>query len=93
MAQWEKALARMLNDTNPNGYTYDEAARVLFNLGFTLAAASSGSHRRWARRAAGVTVVIGLIEKGHGHLKPYLIRDLISQLKTNGLVPSHILKP
>lgn len=48
-------------------------------------------HRRWRRRfASGNVVIVGLVEKGNGTLKPYLIRDLIAQLRANDLVPADL---
>ena len=35
---------------------------------------------------AGTVVIIGLVDKGHGTLKPYLIREMIKQLRENGFV-------
>ncbi len=87
MARWEKLLEQMVNDRNPIGYTYADAALVLSNLQFTLAARGATSHRKWARKLPNTTVVIGLVEKGKGNLKPYLIRDMISQLKQHDLLP------
>jgi predicted RNA binding protein YcfA (HicA-like mRNA interferase family) len=87
MSKWQKLLTQMVNDTNPTGYTYDEAALVLRNLGFTLAARGATSHRKWARRDDQTTIVITLVEKGSGPLKAYLIRDMIKQLRDNGIIP------
>lgn len=83
----------MLNDTSPTGYTYDEAANVLRRLDFTLAASGATSHRKWARKIGATTVVIELVQKGHGTMKAYLIRDMVSQLRENNLIPAHLLKP
>ena len=47
-----------------------------------------GSHRRWRHKLpSGNVIIIGLVQKGNGTLKPYLIRDLIGQLRANDLVP------
>jgi predicted RNA binding protein YcfA (HicA-like mRNA interferase family) len=89
MAKWEKVLARMLNDAKPIGYTYQEAASVLANLGFSLKG-TGGSHRKWARKLGASTVVIGLVESGSGTLKAYLIRDLIKTLNEHSLIPKEI---
>ena len=40
MAQWKKLLVRMLEDTDPRNYSYEEAAQVLEHLGFALAPVS-----------------------------------------------------
>jgi hypothetical protein len=42
----------------------------------------------WRRKLGdGTTVVIGLVEKGAGSLKPYLIRDMVAQLREHRLFP------
>lgn len=87
MSKWDKLLQRMMNDQKAVGYTYAEAAGVLRSLGFSLAARSGGSHRKWALRQGDTTVVIALVESGKGTLKPYLVRDLVRQLRDNGLLP------
>jgi len=79
----------MLEDADPRNYTYDDAVSVLSRLGFTLAPHGGTSHRKWRyRRADGLVVVVGLVEKGHGTLKPVYVRDMVCQLRENGLVPS-----
>lgn len=81
-------LAKMLSDSNPITYTYADASHVLAALGFEVAPHSGGSHRMWRRSLpSGNAVVVGLVEKGSGSQKPYLIRDMVSQLRSNGLVP------
>ena len=93
MARWKKLLERMLSDSNPITYTYSDACSVLEALDFQVAPHSGGSHRKWRRKLAdGNVVLVGLVEKGHGTLKPYLIRDLIAQIRANGLVPKEFLK-
>lgn len=88
MARWKKLLEAMLNDLNPITYTYADACAVLEALDFEVAPSAGGSHRKWRRKLdSGNVVVIGLVEKGHGELKPYLIRDLVAQLRANGLIP------
>ena len=78
----------MLTDASPTSYTYAEACSVLLHLDFALAPSGGGSHRKWRRKLPdGTVVVIGLIDKGAGTLKAYLIRDMISQLTKHGLVP------
>jgi hypothetical protein len=49
--------------------------------------------REPAHLANGNIVMIGLVEKGAGTLKPYLIRQMISQLRENGLVPPDLESP
>jgi predicted RNA binding protein YcfA (HicA-like mRNA interferase family) len=91
MARWKKLLAKMLSDTSPMSYTYAEASSVLEHLGFVLAPSSKGSHRKWRYKTTdGSVVVVGLLEKGSGTLKAYLIRDMVDQLMTNGLVPDDL---
>lgn len=91
MARWRKTLARMRRDSRPTGYSYTDAAQILVALGFELAPAGGGSHRKWRLHLSGGDVVIvGLVEKGNGNLKPYLVRDLIAQLSAYGLIPEDL---
>ena len=91
MAQWQKLLARMRQDGRPVGYSYNDAALVLRGLGFALAPHGPGSHRKWRRALVdGRTVVIGLVDRGSGPLKPYLVRDMIAQLQLAGLLTIHV---
>ncbi len=91
MATWRKILGRMLTDARPTSYTYDDASAVLSHLGFELAPHKGGTHRKWRCKAPnGNTVVIGLVEKGSGTLKAYLVRDMIEQLRVNGLIPADL---
>jgi hypothetical protein len=61
---------------------------VLSALGFQVAPHAGGSHRKWRLKLqSGNVVLVGLVEKGHGTLKPYLIRDMVEQLRSNGVVP------
>lgn len=86
--RWQRLLQRMLSDPRPVSYRYEDAAIVLRALGFEIAPTAGGSHRRWRlRTASGQTVIIGLVEKGHGTMKPYLIREMIAQLRTHRLIP------
>lgn len=88
MARWKKLLAQMLTDASPTTYTYQEAATVLAHLGFELAPHGGGSHRKWRQKTTfGNSVIIGLVDKGAGTLKPYMIRDMVSQLRQNDLLP------
>lgn len=78
----------MLSDSSPTSYTYAEAAGILARLDFVLARSSGSSHRKWRRKLPdGTVVVVGLVEKGSGTMKAYLIRDMVEQLQTHGLVP------
>lgn len=91
MTQWRKLLVQMVDDHDPRNYSYADAVRVLRGLGFALAPHGSGSHRCWRAIApSGTVVVVGLVEVGHGSLKPYLIRDMIKQLRTNNLIPGDL---
>lgn len=88
MAGWRKTLRRMVNDPSPTGYTYDEAATVLSKLGFTLAPSSGGSHRKWRLDLSnGVIVRVGLVERGSGTMKAYLVRDMLDRLREHDLIP------
>ncbi len=40
------------------------------------------------RPADGNAVVIGLVDSGKGTLKPYLVRDVLTQLRANRLIPA-----
>lgn len=88
MARWKKLLSQMLSDSNPITYTYGDASHVLAALGFEVAPHGGGSHRKWRRTLpSGNAIIVGLVEKGSGPLKPYLVRDMVLQLRSNGLVP------
>ena len=79
----------MLTDDKPTGYTYVDAAAVLSALGFEVAPQGGGSHRKWRLKPTdGNVVVIGLVDSGKGTLKPYLVRDMLSQLRARGLIPA-----
>ena len=94
MASWRKLLARMVADPNPRSYYYEEAATVLNHLGFALAKPTGGSHRKWRRsletETGRRTVIIGLVERGSGTMKPEYIKDMVAQLRANDLLPSHL---
>lgn len=88
MGSWKKLLAAMRSDTNPNGYTYDDAARVLANLGLQLAPSSGGSHRRWRGTGpSGHVCIVGLVDRGHGPLKAVYIKEMLSALECAGILP------
>jgi hypothetical protein len=94
MASWRKLLARMVADTDPRSYSYQEAATVLSQLGFVLAKPTGGSHRKWRRLiengAERRTVVIGLVERGSGAIKPEYVKDMVQILKENNLLPDEV---
>jgi hypothetical protein len=91
VARWEKVLRRMLSDDKPTGYTYTEAAAVLSALGFEVAPHGGGSHRKWRRKLPdGNVVIIGLVDSGKGTLKPYLVREMLAQLRAHGLIPEDL---
>lgn len=94
MAKWTKLLQRMLEDTNPGNYRYDEAVRILDKLGFTLAPSGGGSHRTWRREVRpGVTARVGLVDKGHGTLKAVYIVEMIKVIREYGLIPADLDGP
>ena len=91
MVQWKKLLVRMLEDTDPRNYSYEEAVQVLEHLGFALAPVSGTSHRKWrCRKGDGTVVVVGLKQQGYGTLKPAYIRDMVKQLREHHLVPDDL---
>lgn len=78
----------MVSDSSPTTYSYADATSVLRRLGFELAPNAGWSHRKWRKSGgSGPPIVIGLVEKGAGNLKPCLIRDMIAQLIEHGLIP------
>ncbi len=92
MSGWRALLRRMVADPDPRSYTYEDAARVLTNLGFELARPhSGGSHRPWrlaVNDASGHRAVyVGLVQKGHGTLKPVYIKQMLAILRAEGLLP------
>jgi hypothetical protein len=88
MANWEKLLWRMEADTDPRGFTYEDAARVLRGIGFPDPPKRGGSHRAWRLELAnGIVARVGLVQKGHGTLKPGYIRDMVKELREKGLIP------
>lgn len=91
MGSWRKLLRQMMADSKPVGYSYDDAVRILTHLDFTLAPSShGGSHRVWRRaRGDGTFVRIGLVDYGHGCLKRAYIDDMLSILRSEGLLPTN----
>lgn len=96
MASWRKHLRRMVADPKARAYTYEQGAVVLEHLGFTNEG-GRGSHRKFrlelddpgtarGKRA----VIVGLVQKGSGTLKPVYIEKMIETLRDNGLLPSDI---
>lgn len=86
MSRWQKLLERMVADRNPVGYRYEEACTILTALGFSLAPHGGTSHRLWRLRIeGGEPVYVGLVESS-GTLKPHLVRSMIKQLSSNGLL-------
>lgn len=78
----------MAADGKPSQYTYDDAATVLAHLGFTLASGSGTSHRKWRLKAPGKpAVIIGLLDRGHGHMNQVYVKDMIRILRENDLLP------
>lgn len=89
MARWEKLLTRMRDSVRCVGFTYDDAASVLAGLGFScVETGAGGSHRRWAQlHPSGQRVIIGLVNHGHGDLKPVYIKQMLRLLKEHELMP------
>ena len=87
MASWRKRLSALMADPGAKGYSYAELATLLENLGFELSSPSSGSsHRKWRLRRAGrPMIVVGLVEKGSGHVKECYVRDMRDTLRGEGL--------
>ncbi len=97
MPSWQKLLARMVADSDPRSYTYQQAAGILVHLGFSPPAKTTGSHRRFrleiddpADETRKRGVIIGLVEKGRGTLKPKYISVMVRTLKENNLLPSDV---
>ncbi len=85
MTRWRKLLEQMARDPDPRNYRYDEVVTVLRGLDFQEAPRGTGSHRAWrGLTPLGTVVVIGLVDKGRGTLKPYLIREMLKQLRASG---------
>jgi hypothetical protein len=87
----------MVADRNPRSYSYDEVAGVLVNLGFAPPRKGGGSHRKFRIEVPDPSspvgrrgVIIGLVEKGHGTLKPKYITEMVRTLRENGLLPEGV---
>lgn len=88
MSNWRKLLDQMIADGRPDHYTYDDAATVLDHVGFTLASNSGTSHRKWRLKVPErPVIVIGLLDRGHGHMNQVYIKDMIRILRENDLLP------
>ncbi len=94
MPSWRKLLARMVADRRPRSYSYQDAARILQQLGFTLATPTDGSHRKWrvevsdSASASGTRrVTVGLVDRGNGTMKPVYVLKMVEVLQANRLIP------
>lgn len=81
----------MLRAREPRGFTYEDAATVLRSLGFEPSRTKpKGSHRLWRRELAtdnGMqTVYVGLVQSGHGTLKPVYVKKMLEVLLHNHLI-------
>jgi len=91
MGNATKLLAAMRRTRDPRGFTYDDAATVLRSLGFEPARTKPrGSHRLWrlevTRPEGRHSVYVGLVEKGHGSMKPEYIKKMLEILLLNHLI-------
>jgi hypothetical protein len=88
----------MVADPKPSSYSYEDAAAILSQLGFTLAKPAGGSHRKWRREVADPTspsgnrqVTIGLVQSS-GSMKREYVQDMIAALEANNLLPAEVEK-
>lgn len=93
MGSAKKLLAAMLRARDPRGFTYDEAAKVLTSIGFQPTRTKpKGSHRLWRLEFVGETgrnsIYVGLVDSGHGTIKPEYIKKMIEVLLQNHLIES-----
>lgn len=71
------------------GFSYSEVAGILQALGFAMAPSGAGSHRHWSKLLpTGVRVIIGVVDAGHGEMKPVYIKDMLKQLAEHGFLPN-----
>lgn len=94
MGSWRKLLASMVADADPRSYSYHDAALILQHLGFEGPFGRGGSHRRFRRAladpsspAGSTTIVIGLVDTGHGPMKPVYIKKMLATLREHPLLP------
>lgn len=97
MPSWQKLLGRMVADSDPRSYTYQQAAGILVQLGFAPPTKPTGTHRRFrieiddpADKTRKRGIIIGLVEKGRGTLKPKYISVMVRTLKENKLLPNDV---
>lgn len=97
MASWKKRLAEMVADADPRSYTYDEASRILQNLGFEPPRNATGSHRKFRLQVLDPSapsgrrgVIVGLVDRGSGTMKPDYIRQMVATLRENNLLPNGV---
>ena len=89
----KKLLAAMARARAPRGFTYDEAATVLKSLGFEPTRTKpKGSHRLWRlevlTEGGRNSIYVGLVDSGHGTLKPEYIKKMVEVLLQNHLIES-----
>ncbi|MCA2992055.1 type II toxin-antitoxin system HicA family toxin [Gemmatimonas sp.] len=86
MGSWKRILKQMRKSPRCVGFTYADAAKVLEALGFHQSS-YGGSHRRWVMlRADNPPVIIGLVDKGHGDMKPVYVKDMLASLVAHGIL-------
>lgn len=97
MPSWQKVLAKMVADPDPRSYTYEEASGILLQLGFAAPAKSKGSHRKFrieiddpADKTRKRGIIIGLVQKGRGTLKPKYISTMVQTLRESNLLPKGV---
>lgn len=94
MGSWRKLLVAMAADTDPRGYTYDEAAGILKNLGFSTPQKSGSSHKVWRLALPDGdkerTVRVELVDAGKGKVKPAYIRKMVKILRENHLLADEV---
>ncbi len=84
----------MVADADPRSYSYEEAAGILLQLGFSPPARPSGSHRKFRIEVDDPTdstrkrgIIVALVQKGRGNVKPKYITVMIRTLRDNKLLP------
>lgn len=86
-----KLLKAMQSAKNQRGFSYDDAVTVLRSLGFEPTRTKpKGSHRLWRREivteTGSTTVYVGLVDSGHGTLKPEYIKQMLETLLQSSLI-------